>query len=196
MTQNGNQDCPLNHNTRPSFYTILLEWVKHFDTYQFVACISRDQSYSNCGKVSAVDSSIMVVGALIHIVEVTKNICYGKGKGPIDHNRVTGWFRNFAWVAIMLIIRQSQVGLKTMDPENMVQAREANLASRTQRVSQVSLASHSLVWSIIFMTLAKAFGAAKLSLQFKRSLQIKTMELQDIWTRMKPVIEKDVEPIF
>ena len=51
-----------------------------------------------------------------NIEEVSKNICYAKGKGTVDHSTVTRWFQKFYLVARTLTITQGQVDLKQWIP--------------------------------------------------------------------------------
>ena len=46
--------------------------------------------------------------------QATQNICCAKGESTVDHSTIIWWFKNFAWVARISTIRQSQQGLKPL----------------------------------------------------------------------------------
>ena len=88
-----------------------------------------------------------------NIMEATKNICCMKGEGAIDHRTVTKWLRKF-YLGCKKLDNQARSDMcKIVDSKAMFQA---------LRVYQVSLAYYSSLLFIIFITLAKQPGKAKL----------------------------------
>ena len=75
-------------------------------------------------------------------MEVTKNICCGKGEGAADHITVTRWFKNHN--------NQAMSGRpKTVNSIAMLQAIEGNLVSNTQRVSgELSISLSSVMYHL------------------------------------------------
>ena len=49
-------------------------------------------------------------------VETSKNVCFTKGEGAVDHSIETRCLKNFAWVAKTLMIVQAHIGLKPLIP--------------------------------------------------------------------------------
>ena len=67
--------------------------------------------------------------------EATKNICFAKGEGAVDHNTVTRWFKKFR-SGCKNLDDQARSGMpKNMSSKAVLQAIEANWASSTRRVS-------------------------------------------------------------
>ena len=67
-------------------------------------------------------------------VDATKNICSAKSEGTVYPNTVTRWINKFSWSYQNLYVQVSLGGPKIEDSKGLLQAREANLVSRTQRV--------------------------------------------------------------
>ena len=102
--------------------------------------------------------------------EATKNICYAKGEGIIDHS--TAIRKKFCLGCKNLNEARSGRN-KSIDFEAMLQAIEANLV--TLKEYQVSLASNSPVWFVIFTKLANVFRAFELPLtllKYRKSFAI------------------------
>ena len=67
--------------------------------------------------------------------EATKNICYAKGEGAVDHSTVTRWFEKCCSGCKNLNKQASSGKPKTMNSEAILQAIEASLVGSTYRVS-------------------------------------------------------------
>ena len=68
-------------------------------------------------------------------IEVTKNIFCVKGEGAVDRSTVTRWFKTFYTGCNSLSNHARSGRPKTRNSEDMLQTKEANQASSTQRVS-------------------------------------------------------------
>ena len=76
-------------------------------------------------------------GGHVAAAEATKNICWVKGEGTVDHSTVTRWLKTLWSDYKVSMIRQDQVGQKKktpIDSEARLQAIEANVAIITQWV--------------------------------------------------------------
>ena len=91
-------------------------------------------------------------------VEATKNICHAK-----NESTVTRWLKKFHLGCKNLNDQANSGKTKNMDSKSMLQAIEADLVSST-REYQAYLGSHSSVWFVTIMTLAKASGVEELCL--------------------------------
>ena len=78
--------------------------------------------------------------------EATKNNCCMKDKSAVDHNTVRKWFKKFC-IDCKNLNNQARLSRpKTIDSKAMLQAIEANLPSRTQRVAgELSISQSSVV---------------------------------------------------
>ena len=92
-------------------------------------------------------------------VKTTKNICCVKDEYAIDYSTVTKWLNKFC---LDCMIRQGQVGLKTMDSKVVLQVMEVNLASNPWRVSGGVGFSQSSVVHYLHYLGKKASGVAEL----------------------------------
>ena len=75
-----------------------------------------------------------VTKAVDNAMEASKNICYTKGEGVLDHSIVTRWSKKFCSGCKNLNDQAKSGRPKTMDSEIMLQAIEANPVSSTHRV--------------------------------------------------------------
>ena len=86
--------------------------------------------------------------------ETTKNICCMKGEGAVDHSTIIRWFMKFCLVARTRMNKQAQVSLRLwilrLCTKLYRQIWQVEL-----REYQVSSASHSPVYFIIFLTSVK-----------------------------------------
>ena len=95
--------------------------------------------------------------------EATENIYCAKYEVAVDQSTVTKWLRNFTQVARTLTIRQDLVVLKLWILRPCCEP-QRQIWQIVLGECQVRLASHSLVWFVTFMTLAKASQTDKLCL--------------------------------
>ena len=67
--------------------------------------------------------------------EVTKNICYAKDEGAVDHSTVTKWFKKFHSGCKSLINQASSSRIQSMNSMTVLKTIEANPVSSTWRLS-------------------------------------------------------------
>ena len=99
-------------------------------------------------------------------MEATKNICCTKSEGAVNHSTVSRWFKKFC------------KGCKNLDDkarsgrpyECGFQGCAPSHRGKSSKY-QVSLAAHSLVWLVTFMTLVKVSKDAKIVPHIMKILQ-------------------------
>ena len=84
--------------------------------------------------------------------KVTKNICYVKCEATIDPSKVTRWLKNFAQVIRNFMIRKGQIDLKPWIQRPCFLSKR-QIWLEEHREYEMSLASHSPVWFITFITI-------------------------------------------
>ena len=67
--------------------------------------------------------------------EATKNICCAKGRSAVGHSTVTKWLKKFYSSCKNIDDQASSVRFTSVNSAAVIQARETNQVSRTQRVS-------------------------------------------------------------
>ena len=63
-----------------------------------------------------------------------KNICYSKGEGTVDPQKITRWFKHFVQVRRFTTIRHGQIGFEAVAPEAVIQAIDVNTVCNAQRI--------------------------------------------------------------
>ena len=103
-------------------------------------------------------------------IEATKNICWAKGEGAVDHSAVIKWFKKFRSCCK---IRQVQEGLKMWIPKSYFEPLRQILIVASGEY-QVSSVSYSPELFVTFTTSVKAFGATELCLTSPKYCKILT----------------------
>ena len=101
---------------------------------------------------------------LCYALKITKNICYAKGEGTLDHSTVTSWFKKLP-LCCKNLCNQADLKLWILRPC-------PNPERQIWWVELKSISRHLTVWFVTFTTLAKAAEAAELCLMLAKYCKI------------------------